>query len=1370
MNPKEPQIIEANPKKVLMNRRNLLKSKIAASLACLAALFVAGSASAQVTVTTSNQYGSVATWPFTPTGSSWVVDQTDSLIYGLLPTSDPGNWTLEIPGRNVNSLTVNTNLTLNQVAGTSGNTTSTNYVSYGNGSGAGSLLVYTLPANANGYNLTNITVYGGWANNGRDQQGYVILYSTVSNPTQFNYLAYVNDNPSVPGNTPSAVQAVVSTPTGGVIAANVAAVEFILNWPGVENGYCGIAAITVGGTAASSIVSPVVSVTGANESGTSPFTPTWTAETPDLIAGLAPSFDAGNFDADGGEGGLSVLTDGQIGISGTPSTMVSCGGNNAGSSLVYTLTNMVNGTDVTNVIVYSGWGDTGRDAQYYILSYSTIAAPATYIPIGTVFYWPGILVGQNGGGSAQANRVAISMTDGSALAHGVANLKFDFSSPPDSGGFNNGWQGYSEIIVQGNPTATPPPPPSALLVQDILPAAAVTVVGDWISFSATYSNTPPVAPQWQQVVGGVTNDINTGVVNVTGNGVVTSTLTISNLQAGNAGTYQLEGLNATNGAAAPSFSSGSSLVVNSLPAPVNNIIVADAGQFGLGAISPVNGSTNFYPTWVEDTDGDLIWNSVDGGPQVPGTVYAGSGNFAVGGSDCNGDPAILSDGSFGYQNYYPGVGGNLTMDTMGITPAGSSVTYTLPSSVNGWSLTNITVYGGWGDAGRDEQKYQVLYSTISAPTVFNNLISVDYLPSNPNGKVSATRTTLTPASGAMAQNVYAVEFNFNNQGSPPENGWEGYSEIVVAGEISQPVPVLLTNPPATAEDVEGSSLILSASFSGATSYQWLKNGTNLPTATSSTLTLNNLQLTDAATNGGYELVAFNSSGSNVSSSCSVFVDPAPAPVGNVVTAFAYQTSAANGWGPTWDTSALSSSLIYQQNPPNGGYDPTGNFNDPDTDPNSFDLAGGLPILTDGNYGVFNNTGAHPAFATCGDTAGEYVIYTLGPNANGYNITNIQISGGWNDNGRDSQFYTVLYSTPANPSMFFPLNAVASDLSSDNTNGGGNGEAVGSAGDFTAVRATMTPVSGVLASNVSAIFVDYQYPSGVPNGYSGYSEVSVFGSPSANPQPYGPVITTEHEETNQTFTLETDNLIGNQLPSSYGPGVFTGEGCNETNMTDGVLGFGYQYSSACGTDTNNSVAWIIFSSTNSTGWNLTNIVVYTLWHDYGRDGQYYNLSYSTESAPNTFLPLTSVAYNPFVPHDGRASGNRVQIAPPVGQSLLASNVAAVKFDFSLQGTEDYDWSGYTQIVLQGTNLPVVVVTPPTPPTISRPTISGGNLILTGSGGTPGAGYTLLTTTNVGTPLSNWTAVTTGTLDGTGSFSNGVPITTPPPAKFFRLRMP
>ncbi len=1441
------------------------------------------------------------------------------------------------------------------------------------------------------------------------------------------------------------------------------------------NGFFGIDNITISGT------QPAVAVKTVNQSGGSPFTPSWTAETPNLIAGMSPSFSAGNFGLES-SGGISKLTDGTIGTSGTIGGFATCGAN-AGNTLIYALTNSLNGSDVTNIVVYSGWGDAGRHGQYYDLSYSTVSAPTTWIPITTVFYLPGSSSG------ASANQVTITGTNGTLLASAAGNIKLDFGSPPNAGSFNNGYQGYSEIIVQGTNTATPPLPPSPILVQDTLPSYAATVVGDQVIFTAAYSNAPPASLQWIFVSGGVTNVLA---------GQNSATLTLNNVQTSNSGNYLLKAVNATNGAATPAYTSGGTLVVNPTPtavnniifstteqlglgaigpvntdtnfyptwtvntandlisgfltndtagvqgtaypgtgnfdmnipvygvgpgplsadpsiltdnsggyitywpsvggnitqsscgaggagdsitytlpsstygfdvtnitvyggwgdagrneqkyqvlystvanptiftslgtfdynptdpsalptatrtmlipvsgalaknvyavtinwnvspapknnwegysevvvqgvqslnnpilvqdtlpgtaatvvgdtisftatysnspaanlqwqfvstnsvvtdisgattdtltlnnlqltnsgsyrlkavsmadssaisystaaplavtsvsAPVNNIIVSGASQTGLGPISGVNVSTNFYPTWMENTNGNLILGSTDGGPSVPGTVFAGGGNFAPLNSGCYGDPAILSDGSLGYQNYYPGIGGNSTLDACG-NNAGFSVTYTLPdSSSTGWSLTNITVYGGWSNNQRDELKYEVLYSTISAPTVFNSLITVDYNPAGlPAVGQSATRSTLVPATGAMAQNVYAIEINFFNAASGSENGWSGYSEIVVAGQASPPVPVLTTNvTPNTAEDVVGGSLTLTANFSGATSYQWVKNGTNLVGATNPTLVLNNLQLSDMATNNGYRLVAFNSTGSNVTSSCKVFVDPAPVAVSNIITAVAYQTSPTAGFTPTWDTSLLGSSLIAGQSTPLLGYDPTGNFADPDNGVQAHNLAGGLLALTDGGYGAFDNTGAHPAFATCGPGgpspgAGQYVIYQLGngvSNPNGYDVTSIQIAGGWNDNGRNSQYYTVSYSTVANPTMFFPLVTEVNDLSSGNVIGGGNGKAVpAGSGTPTTVRTTFTPATGVLASNVYAIYVDYTVPNSVPNGYSGYSEIAVFGSTSAT-LPSGPVITTSHEETNQLWTVETNNLVLNQLPSSFGAGSFANEGCAEVNLTDGVIGFGSQYGASCGAD-GTAVPSIVFTPTNGT-WNITNIIVYSLWHDYGRDGQFYTVSYSTLTAPTTFLPIASVAYNPFVPHDGRATGNRVEISPAVGQVQLATNVAAVKFDFTSQGIQDFGWTGYSEIVLQGTNLASTVVVPPT---ITSTRAAGGNLILTGSGGTPGAAYTWLSTTNLSAPIV-WATNSIGNLDGAGAFSNSIPMGANP-ATFFRLRLP
>jgi hypothetical protein len=1067
------------------------------------------------------------------------------------------------------------------------------------------------------------------------------------------------------------------------------------------------------------VAAPVVSVTTSNQNDNvnNPFTPTWTMELPNLISNMAPTTASGNFTLEG-SAGTPILTDGLTGASGDLTGFATCGGGGgSGNTLIYTLTNSVNGSDVTNVVVYSGWGDNGRHGQYYNLSYSTVAAPTTYIPITTVYYLPTVA-----GGTRSANRVAIAMNNGTPLASSVANIKFDFSGPPSAGSFNNGYQGYSEIIVQGNDTAAPPPPPSPFLTQDTLPTRAETFVGDQVVFTAVYSNAPPASVQWQFInTGGtVTNDIL---------GATSATLTLNNVQLTDAGSYRLKAVNATNGAAAPSYSTAAPLVVTT-PTAVGNVIVKNTGQAG---------PSTFYPAWSITTNIDLIFGYPTDGSGNPGTATAGPGNFGVE-AGVNGDPTILADGNLSDDKAFMVSGGWVNVG------AGQSMTYTLPTTVSGYNITNITVYGGWPDDGRNEQKYQVLYSTVSAPSTFTSIGTFDYNPSFVSGEPNATRVTLVPATGALAQNVYAVQINFNMQS---KNNWNGYSEITINGTPSTGVIATLTQDitPLTAEDVVGSQLILTGAFSGATSYQWQKNGTNISGATTTTLTLNNLQLTDTATNGGYRLLGINAAGTNSTRGCSVIIDPVPAAVGNVVTAFAYQSSdagAPNTFGPTWDTSTLGLSLIAGQYPPAGG-NGTGNFNDPDTNfPNS---AGGLPVLTDGGYGVFAFDGSHPAFAAGGPTAGQYVVYTLGANANGYNVTNIQIAGGWNDNGRNSQYYTVSYSTMASPASFIPIKAVSISPTYPS-------ESV--------IRTTITPAAGLLASNVYAIQVDFTLPGGVPNGYSGYSEVNVFGAPSANPD-LGAVVTAENQTGLATppWTVETPNLIAGQLPSSFGPGVFTLEGCNVTNLTDGVIGFGAAFGASCGAD-GLSVPWIIFNS--GTGWDLTNIVVYTLWSDYGRDGQFYNLSYSTLSAPTTFLPLATVIYNPSIP-TGITSGNRVRIAPPLNQTMLATNVAAVKFDFTPQGSQDFGWSGYSEIVLQGSNL-----TQPVPPVVQPPHISGGNLIVTGTGGTPNSGYTWLTTTSLTNSLASWTISTTGVFDGSGAFSNAIPIDVSNPAKFFRLRMP
>ena len=196
-----------------------------------------------VTITSTNQVGT-GSGTFFP---AWPLMTNGSLIANKLPSSMAGNFSMETSfgTRNVKSLTDGGSLGIR--TGGSPVTTSTNYVTCGNGNGSGSMVVYTLDGSSTGYDLTNIVVYGGWGDDGRDQQAYSVYYSTADAPGTFVLLTRVNVNPSIAGKLQSATRISIDSPYG-VLAKAVAAVKFDFTNPGCENGYCGYAEMTVFGT------------------------------------------------------------------------------------------------------------------------------------------------------------------------------------------------------------------------------------------------------------------------------------------------------------------------------------------------------------------------------------------------------------------------------------------------------------------------------------------------------------------------------------------------------------------------------------------------------------------------------------------------------------------------------------------------------------------------------------------------------------------------------------------------------------------------------------------------------------------------------------------------------------------------------------------------------------------------------------------------------------------------------------------------------------------------------------------------------------------------------------------------------------------
>jgi hypothetical protein len=289
------------------------------------------------------------------------------------------------------------------------------------------------------------------------------------------------------------------------------------------------------------------------------------------------------------------------------------------------------------------------------------------------------------------------------------------------------------------------------------------VVGDQVTFTAAFASSQLMDYQWLAIKGGATNALA---------GATSPTLTLANLQLTNTATYQLRASNALGMA----LSTPASLTVSTLPAPVNNVLTIRASQTGLGS------GTTFTPTWPVVTNNSLIAGR---------SPSSSSGNFsleAVGRSV----PALTGNNSLALTMITGSSGFPITCSTNYVTcgngnGAGASLVYTLMGSATGFSLSNIVVYGGWADAGRDQQAYTVSCSRVAAPTIFTPLTSVNFNPANPASVQSATRVTLAPAAGVLATNVAALKFDFTSPTS--ENGYCGYAAIAVFGAPTIPPAV-----------------------------------------------------------------------------------------------------------------------------------------------------------------------------------------------------------------------------------------------------------------------------------------------------------------------------------------------------------------------------------------------------------------------------------------------------------------------------------------------------------------------------------------------------------------------------------------------------
>lgn len=204
-----------------------MKKQIAGISLTFIALAVA--AQAAVVVTTSNQVGDGVN-PFTPT----YTPLTNDLINGLSPISSAGTFTLEASdGTPALTNGAYPPLATGVVGSHIGLATG------GNGGGAGTQVTYVFTMS----NIARVDVYGGWNDNGRDEQEFSLEFSSNGGATFGSPILSGEFNPTVGASLQSATLVRISD-NAGPLATAVNALRVSFNFP-VENGYVGYAEIDV---------------------------------------------------------------------------------------------------------------------------------------------------------------------------------------------------------------------------------------------------------------------------------------------------------------------------------------------------------------------------------------------------------------------------------------------------------------------------------------------------------------------------------------------------------------------------------------------------------------------------------------------------------------------------------------------------------------------------------------------------------------------------------------------------------------------------------------------------------------------------------------------------------------------------------------------------------------------------------------------------------------------------------------------------------------------------------------------------------------------------------------------------------------------
>lgn len=292
------------------------------------------------------------------------------------------------------------------------------------------------------------------------------------------------------------------------------------------------------------------------------------------------------------------------------------------------------------------------------------------------------------------------------------------------------------------------------------------------------------------------------------------------------------------------------IVGQSLTGTTDSTAFFSSGGGGLVNLGPLSGGNNSDANAINNAGQIAGWsstggNDTNGNPELHAVLYpAGGGNVTdlgvLAGQDDSIANALNATGSVVGYSYNSGNATHAFWWTLG---NGMVDLGTLPNG-SGAQATGINASGqivGWGDIGMTD---------LSGDTIFHAFLYV-------NGEMDDLNNLTVNAAG------WTIEFASGINDSGQISGFgispSGQTHAFVLTPEADSPPVIINQPVSQSVTLSNNTAVFTVTAGGATplSYQWQLNGTNISGATRDTLTLNNVQSSDA---GLYTVVVSNSLG------------------------------------------------------------------------------------------------------------------------------------------------------------------------------------------------------------------------------------------------------------------------------------------------------------------------------------------------------------------------------------------------------------------------------------------------------------------------------------------------------------------------------